>query len=319
MSLNNMSYKFNNDKTNTILFFKEKISGKIMEKEINENLFLQKADLISKDDTLAYSSGNIDGITLSFNIQGQSAAKSNISNLNVNTSNNTTNIILLKDENSKILMQKGMTNTIGIIIKKDFLSQNIPNGKIKDNFFNSLQKNICNELLSHKTTNYQTQLLLNDINNSPFEGGLNDMFIQSKVLELVYLEFKELFVNQNDFLDTNKLKLSVQDIESIKKAKEILIQNMQNPPSIIELSKLVAINDFKLKSGFKKVFGTTPHNLLVDYRLTLARTLLLDGDMNINEIAQHIGYKFTANFSTAFSKKFRVLPKDLMKSRKYYY
>ncbi|WP_324171838.1 AraC family transcriptional regulator [Sulfurimonas sp.] len=318
MSLNNMSYKFNDDKTNSMIFMKEKISGTIMEKEINKNLFLLKTNITSQDDTLSDSSVTIDGMVLSFNLKGQSDFKSNISNLNIKTSNNITNIILSKDENSKTSIKKGEISIIDIILKKDFLAQNIPNGRIKDKLLNSLQKDICNELLSHKTTNYQTQLLLNDINNSPFDGVLNDMFVQSKVLELVYLEFKELFINQNSFLDTKKLKLSIQDIESIKKAKEILIQNMQNPPSIMQLAKMVAINDFKLKSGFKIVFGTTPHNLLIDYRLTLARTLLLDADMNINEISQHIGYKFTANFSTAFSKKFKVLPKDLMKSRKYY-
>ncbi len=319
MSLNNMSYKFNNDKSNSMIFFTEKLSGTIIEREVNENLFLVKADLTSKDDILAYSNAIINGIVLSYNLKGQSNVISNISNLKIKTSNNITNMLLAKDENSKISIKKGTTNTIGLVIKKDFLTQNIPNGRIKDNLLNSLQKDICNELLSHKTTNYQTQLLLKDINNSPFEGEINDMFLQSKVLELIYLEFKELFINQNDFLNTNKLKLSIQDIESIKKAKEILIQNMQNPPSIMKLSKLVAINDFKLKLGFKIIFGTTPHNMLINYRLILARTLLLDGDMNINEIAQHIGYKFTANFTTAFSRKFGILPKDLMKNRKYYY
>lgn len=318
MSFKNMVYEFSNNRIDTMTFSDGKITGTMLEKKINKDIFLVKADIKFKENIIVESNAKIDGIILDFNIKGNIKYKSKISDFKLTTSDNMTDIQLMKDGITKSIAQKEEINKISLVIKKDFLSQNIPNSKIKDKLLNSLQQNICNEILSSKKTNYQTQLLLNQIFSSPFEEELNNIFIQSKVLEIIFLEFKELFGNES-ILKSNSLKLDDYDINSIKQAKEILIQNIQNPPSIIELSKLVKLNDFKLKKGFKEVFGITPYNLLIDYKLELAKKLLSDGNMNINEISQHIGYKFTQSFSTAFSKKFGILPKDLMKSRKYYY
>ncbi len=41
--------------------------------------------------------------------------------------------------------------------------------------------------------------------------------------------------------------------------------------------------------------------------------------MNVTEVAHEIGYKYIHNFSKSFTQKFGVLPKDMMKNRKYYY
>ncbi|WP_324171834.1 AraC family transcriptional regulator [Sulfurimonas sp.] len=316
MSFNDKSFEFSNNQTDVMTFSNGKITGSIIEKKIIKGIFLVKADIAFKENIIVESNAKIDGIILDFNIKGNIKCKSKISDLKLTTSDNMTDIQLMKDGITESIAQKEKVNKISLVIKNDFLSQNIPNSKIKDKLLNSLQKDICHEVLSSKKTNYQTRLLLNQIFLSPFEGELNNIFIQSKVLEIVFLEFQELFENQN-ISKINTLKLDEYDINAIKQAKDILIQNMQNPPSIIELSRLVKLNDFKLKKGFKQLYGITPYNLLINYKLEYAKKLLTDGDMNINEISHHIGYKFTQSFSTAFSHKFGVLPKDLMKNRKY--
>ena len=94
---------------------------------------------------------------------------------------------------------------------------------------------------------------------------------------------------------------------------------MKNPPNLTELSKLVNLNEFKLKYGFKKLFNITPYNFLLEHKLFHAKNLLENGDMNVSEIAAIVGYKQLHGFSNAFVKRFGVRPKDLMKSRKYYY
>ena len=115
------------------------------------------------------------------------------------------------------------------------------------------------------------------------------------------------------------IKLDEYDIEAIKKAKAILIENLHNPPGIIELAKMVRINDFKLKVGFKAIFKTTPHQLLLEYKMELAMHLLQEGSMNISEIAKHLGYAHATNFTIAFKKRFGLKPIDIMKRREYYY
>ena len=94
---------------------------------------------------------------------------------------------------------------------------------------------------------------------------------------------------------------------------------MKNPPSIIELSRQVKLNEFKLKHGFKKAFNTTPYNFLLEYKLQEAKQMLKDGDMNVSEVAFELGYKQVHGFSNAFYKRFGIRPKDIMKTSKYYY
>jgi len=94
---------------------------------------------------------------------------------------------------------------------------------------------------------------------------------------------------------------------------------MKNPPSIKKLARMVALNNSKLKKGFHKYFNDTPYNILLEYRLQEAKRLLQNSYLNVNEISEKVGYKYTANFSNAFYKRFGIRPKDIMKKREYYY
>jgi len=196
-----------------------------------------------------------------------------------------------------------------LVIDEDFLQRNLKESLIEKYFYEN--KNNLN-IMDFSPTNLSTQFLLNEIESSSLTGDLKAIYDQSKALELLYLEVSKLQENKNEiFLDDY-------DKDAIYRAKEILIQNMQNPPSIIQLAKQVHINEFKLKKGFKQIFKTTPYKLLYQYKMNHAKELLKSSDYNISEIANIIGYKFPNNFTNAFYNEFKINPKDLMKTRKYY-
>jgi len=318
-----MNQKCDKNKSNTIsttIFSEEsKVAGSVVENRINRDIFLVKSNLNLKEKVHTNSNSTANGIVLNYNIKGNAHYRSRVLDFDLKTSCNNSNIILTKGDIGETSIEKGEVSDISLIIDKDFIYKNISDCSIKEKLESSLQKNSCIRLLSKKKISHQIQILLNDIISSPSKGNLDNIFIESRVLEIIFLEFKELFLRNNAPLKLTNLKLDECDIEAIKKAKEILVQNIQNPPSIIELAKSVRLNDFKLKAGFKKVFGTTPYSLVISYRLDLAKQLLLSGEMSIAEVAQHVGYKYAGNFSTAFTKKFGILPRDITKTRKYYY
>ncbi|WP_342759354.1 AraC family transcriptional regulator [Kineothrix sedimenti] len=68
--------------------------------------------------------------------------------------------------------------------------------------------------------------------------------------------------------------LSKFDIQQIRSIPSILREQMSDPPSIPSLSRMVALNEFKLKAGFKKVFNTTIYEYLRQMRAELAIELL---------------------------------------------
>ena len=115
-----------------------------------------------------------------------------------------------------------------------------------------------------------------------------------------------------------KTILTKDDIEALHAIKSLIMQDKRNF-SINELSKKTAMNQTKLKYGFKELFNTTPGNMMLEARMYEAKRLLEKSECSVTEIAQITGYKYIQNFSNAFMKFFGTNPKEVMKSRKYYY
>ncbi|HBK82016.1 MAG TPA: AraC family transcriptional regulator, partial [Flavobacterium sp.] len=95
-------------------------------------------------------------------------------------------------------------------------------------------------------------------------------------------------------------------------AKEIIIANMAEPPSLQKLADQVGLNIKKLKAGFKQIYGDSVYSFLFDYKMELARHLLDSGSYNVNEVGLKIGYSTSSHFIAAFKKKFGTTPKKYL-------
>lgn len=152
------------------------------------------------------------------------------------------------------------------------------------------------------------QMALEQIINCPFQGLTKKIFLESKCLELIALKLEQLEQVNNIPLKTKTLKSD--DIERIYYAREILMKNLSNPPSLLELARQTGLNDYKLKLGFRQVFDTTAFGYLHQQRMEKARQLLLTSTMNIKEIANTVGYVNQSRFAAAFRKQFGTNPKS---------
>ena len=99
----------------------------------------------------------------------------------------------------------------------------------------------------------------------------------------------------------------------IKQAKNIIITEMSNPPSLDELSKKVGLNLKKLKMGFKDLYGMPVFTFLFHYKMDHAKKLLSQNGNNVNEVALQVGYSTSSHFIVAFKKKFGITPKQFTK------
>nr|WP_235926987.1 helix-turn-helix transcriptional regulator [Gloeocapsopsis dulcis] len=85
---------------------------------------------------------------------------------------------------------------------------------------------------------------------------------------------------------------------------------MKHPPALLDLAKLVGLNDFKLKQGFRHLFGTTVFGYLQTCRMEQAQQLLSDRSLSIAEIAQRVGYASASQFCHAFKRYAGMKPSD---------
>lgn len=98
--------------------------------------------------------------------------------------------------------------------------------------------------------------------------------------------------------------------EKIEQAKIILESDLQNPPSLTQLGHLVGLNETYLKVHFKAIHQITVYGFIKRLRMERAKALLMEGKMNISEIALEVGYKYPTHFTAAFKKAEGKSPKE---------
>ena len=125
-----------------------------------------------------------------------------------------------------------------------------------------------------------------------------------------------LFFNKSGDANVEQCPFLVdeENVRKIRKAKEIILNKMTEPPTLQELSAEIGLNIKKLKEGFKQIYGDTVYGYLLDYKMNEARSMLNSKQYNINEISLKLGYSTSSHFITAFKKKFGTTPKKYLMS-----
>lgn len=140
-----------------------------------------------------------------------------------------------------------------------------------------------------------------------YSDSLKKMFFLSKTIEMLVLQAESF---DKTLRSTSYLK-SDYDKERILFARDYLLKNAASPPSLVELSKIAGINEYKLKKGFKELFHQTAFAYLADVKLELAKHDLLEGKKQATEVAFELGYSSLQHFSSAFKKKFGISPSQV--------
>lgn len=148
--------------------------------------------------------------------------------------------------------------------------------------------------------------LVHSIAGCTYAGLMRKIFLECKVTELLLMQLEQ--VRQSESASVFKPKRS--DLEKLHYARELIEQNLENPRTILQLSELSGLNDFKLKRDFKRLFGMTIFAYLTEFRLRRAKQLLSEGE-SISEVAYKMGYKHPQHFSAAFKRYYGYLPSQL--------
>ena len=78
--------------------------------------------------------------------------------------------------------------------------------------------------------------------------------------------------------------------------------NAGQPWTVDELAKLANMSRATFARVFQQALGQAPMTYLSDWRMTLARDLLLVQDTTLAEVAGRVGYSSVYAFATAFRR-----------------
>ena len=154
-------------------------------------------------------------------------------------------------------------------------------------------------------------IVLNQLLQFSLHPTVKPLYFKAKAYELLSLYF-----NTPQNLDIEKCPFLVDEsnVSKIKKAKEIIIERMAEPPSLQDLASEIDLSLNKLKEGFKQIYGEPVYSFLFNYKMEVARQLLVSGSYNVNEVGLKVGYSTSSHFIAAFKKKFGVTPKKFVMS-----
>lgn len=109
----------------------------------------------------------------------------------------------------------------------------------------------------------------------------------------------------------HKVTLTPEDMEMIREVHDMILNNLEKDlPLLKDLALQMGTNEYKLKYGFKQLYGTTIFRFLTQERLRKSKTLIQHSDLSLKEIAHMTGFKSAAHFSRAFRSKYGKTPTD---------
>ncbi len=157
----------------------------------------------------------------------------------------------------------------------------------------------------------RARLVLDQILHPAHEGTLRQIYLEGKSIELLLCSSECLTPDREDGFSCRFLA-TPEGREKITRARDLLLQNLDEPLTIRELARKVAINECYLKKGFKEIYGTTIYDYFQKERMEKARQLLYEKGLSVSEVASFMGYSCISHFSTAFRKHIGIKPCELL-------
>lgn len=175
-----------------------------------------------------------------------------------------------------------------------------------------LKENCGMQAIERATISPRHRHLISKLTNNPYCGTLNKLYFESISGELMIALMESLCAKNHV-----KINLTGQDKELLRYAKKLLLEDVQNPPTISQLARLVGLNEDKLKKGFKIEFNNTVFKTLTEYRMQQAMENIQKYDVSVTKAAHDAGYENVSKFISAFRRTFGKTPGMMRKEVEY--
>lgn len=140
----------------------------------------------------------------------------------------------------------------------------------------------------------------------------------SKYLHMANCETMLIIVMICDIYEKNYLsngKTFCED-ESILKSISYVYENYNENISIDELLKIACMSRTSYLNKFKQITGSTPKQLQIQYKIFMSKTLLVQTNKSISEIAEEVNFYDLSHFKRVFTRQVGISPNEYRKKRK---
>jgi AraC-like DNA-binding protein len=204
----------------------------------------------------------------------------------------------------------GEYHTFDVHYHKDLLQSFAPHFPALGRFLECVEKGEPANLL--ETQQFLSPAMIRVITEMlqyDFIDAVAPAFYQSKCLELLIEMLRTVTAIRPP------VKFAAADLERAHRASEIILSDLETQLTATDLARYTGTNVYTLKTAFRHLFGCSLFRFGERARMDYARQLLLDGKLNVSEVALRVGYPDVQNFSVAFKRVYKLTPSEL-KGRK---
>src|SRR5690606_20495065 len=97
-------------------------------------------------------------------------------------------------------------------------------------------------------------------------------------------------------------KLNEKDINAIYSVRDLLLSNLSAPCSVQELKKMAGMNEVRMRSIFRQIFGLGIYEYYQHVRMAEAARMLRDDKVSVSEAGYALGFTNLSHFTRLFRK-----------------
>jgi len=150
------------------------------------------------------------------------------------------------------------------------------------------------------------QKIVDEIVSEPVEDTFELFFRRIKAEELICRLLMELEKRDEKHL----YALNSQDIQSLYKVREQILEHLETPQVITELAVFVNMSPSKLKRLFKQIFGNSIFSYYQEFRMKEAARLLKEEKLSVSDVGYQLGFTNLSHFSRVFKEHIGTKPKQ---------
>lgn len=219
------------------------------------------------------------------------------------------NVIEAPDLEGTYFLERGREyHTLHVVFSSEFLDKLLPVFHYLEEWLASDSPRPRPLFKVHSWLTVQLKDIIDRILHCQYADELLDFYREIKTRELLCLA-----LTPRNGQVTPATRLTRRNIALVHESRQLLERNYCSHLTISSIANQIGMNEFKLKAGFKQVFGISMFDYLIKTRMQAAREFLLDTDKPIKEIASLTGYATKQSFLNAFKKYFQDTPGSFRK------
>jgi AraC-like DNA-binding protein len=160
---------------------------------------------------------------------------------------------------------------------------------------------------SSSATEYRT---LSDLHAAALAELKSPLHMKAKALSFVSDFFSRIFKSASNEI----LRSNIFHYAKMLEVEKILVAHLQKTlPSIEIIAREVVLSESTLKRHFKLMFGKSIYEYYLAMKMDLAKHMLLEKPLSVNEIATMLDYEKVSNFIEMFKKHHGYSPGSMRK------